>query len=169
MLSDDEMRFALDDARARHKELVELIYFIDKQALRLLGFYLTLGVASASTAVAGLSQTTPIPLPASFALGGAAFALLVGGFLCFIAMESADVNLPGRDAEFWIWANRPDIPRELIFKAYLDNLKQKTNANRQVNQAGAQALMHAKLCGVLTPAIAMLAGGVALLLEFLLP
>jgi hypothetical protein len=51
MLSGDDLKFAIEDARLRHEAVLKLIFFTDTQATSLLGLYISLGVACA-TAVA---------------------------------------------------------------------------------------------------------------------
>ncbi len=50
-LSDDQLKVAIDDARARQAALLQSIYFNDQQALRLLRLYVTLGLAAAAGAI----------------------------------------------------------------------------------------------------------------------
>lgn len=162
MLSNDDWKIALDDARKRHEALTALILFTDTQALNLLKLYLTLGIAAASGAFAGLTSLAVIPFAVSCALIGASLLMLIGSFFCFEAMATVNVSLPGRDAEFWLWAAREDVPREEAFRAYLENLIPKSTQNRNTNRETALALNRAKMCAVLTPLAMLLAGAVAI-------
>ena len=102
MLTADEMRFALDDARQRQAALLDLIYSIERQAGSLLSLYVTLGLASASAATAILLGTIKVPAAVGFGLLAAVVTLLIGSWFCFGAMKSALVGLPGRGADFWV-------------------------------------------------------------------
>jgi hypothetical protein len=163
MLSGDDWKVAIDDARTRHAALTNLIFFTDTQASGLLRLYLTIGAAAASGAVAGLTKSAPLPFATSWALIGLAAALLLGSWFCFRATETSVLSLPGRGAEFWTWAAREDVPRELVLKSYLDNLVPEIQINRKLNAVTAVALSHAKLCGMIAPGVALVAGGAALL------
>lgn len=163
MLSGDDWKLAIDDARTRHEAVTGLIFFTDTQAANLLRLYLTLGAAAASGAVAGLTKSAPLPFATSWALIGLAIALVLGSWFCFRATETSEISLPGRGAEFWIWAARDDVPRELVLKSYLDNLVPEIQLNRKLNATTAVALSRAKLCGMIAPGAALVAGGAALL------
>lgn len=163
MLDETDMRFAIDDARIRHRALIDLINGTSDQALKLLGMYVTLGLAAASGGVAGLSNATNIPAPVTIGLLCILIPLFVGSLFCFQTIKSAPVNLPGRDPEFWLWAARPDVKREMIFNAYLENLNEKVAANRKLNDETANALRNAKRCGVVSPIVAVLAGSATIL------
>ena len=165
MLDEADMRFAIDDARVRHKSLIDLINGTSDQALRLLGFYITLSLAAASTGVAGLSGTTAIPVAVTVGLLFTGLPLLMGSLFCFWTIKPSAISLPGRDPEFWLWAARSDITREASFAAYLENLKEKIADNRKLNDETSTMLARAKMCGLLTPAIALVSGGATLLLR----
>jgi len=164
MLDEAGMRFAIDDARVRHKALADLIYFLDQQALRLLGLYVSVGLAAAAAAITGFSSKSPITHAAGLALGAASICLSVGCLFCFWTMKPAAMSLPGRDAQFWLWANNDSVPHTEMFEQYLKNLDAKTTANLELNENSAIAFGRAKLCGVLAPLAALGVGVVALLL-----
>ena len=48
MLTSDEVRFAIEDARTRHAAIVDVIFKTDEAAMTLLTTYLTLALATAS-------------------------------------------------------------------------------------------------------------------------
>ena len=108
---------------------MSLVLFIDTQAMNLLRLYLTIGAAAASAAVAGLSNSAPIPFVTSWALLGVTAAMLLGSWFCFRAMQTSDISLPGRGSEFWVWASREDVTREAVFDSYLQNLVTETKFN----------------------------------------
>lgn len=144
---------ALDDVRARHQAVVDLIYFTDQQATTLLQLYVTVGLALATAAATALSGATPIPVAAGWGLLASVGALGLGCYFCLKATEARALNLPGRGAEFWIWASREDVSEEEAFSAYLKNLEAKQLSNNAVNAVTAGALKRAKRAGALTPAV----------------
>lgn len=165
MLTDENKWRALEDMRSRHRELIALIYLTDKQALSLLGLYLTTGIAAGSAAYAGLGVNAILPRAVAAALGGASLLLFIGSIFCFFAMRAADIGLPGRGPEFWTWADHADISFEIVFSAYLKNLEEKSTATRVLNTSMARILGYGKVCGLLAPIAAVLFGGAALWLK----
>jgi len=166
MLEKDDFRTIIEDARARHAAVVALIYFTDSQALSLLRLYVTLGIATASGAAAGLSQATLIPRPVGWALVATTIVLAAGAAFCIASMRSGAINLPGRGPEFWLWAQHPNLDRAAVLKAYLDNLSAKTETNKKLNAVNGRAYQYAKLCSVAVPLAALIAGGASLLWRF---
>jgi hypothetical protein len=165
MLDDAHMRFAIEDARVRHKAVIDLINASSDQAIRFLSLYVTLGLAAGSGAIALFARSTSIPTPVAFGLLCALAPLLAGCLFCFQTIKPAALTLPGRDPEFWLWAARDDVSQEQAFNAYLGNLNEKLAANRKLNEETATALTRAKSCGVLAVVVAVLAGGAAVLIS----
>lgn len=162
MLEKDDWKIALEDARARHGALVNLIYFTDAQAVNLLRLYVTIASASAAGSIASFAgNLSAMPLAVGWGLLVATILFVVGAYYCFLAMAPASINLPGRDAEFWIWAMRDDIDRIDVFREYLENLKAKTPRNQMVNIKGSSNLNHAKRLGMAAPLFALAVGGLA--------
>lgn len=93
---------------------------------------------------------------------GAALALIVGAAFCLRVLRGSNVNLPGRPASFWLWAMDPDVTRERLLTAYLENLSKKMQDNDEVNFAQASALKWAKRCGAAAPAAAIVFGLIGL-------
>lgn len=155
MLTADETRFALNDARQRQAALLELIYSIERQAGSLLSLYVTLGLASASAATAIILGTIEVPTAVGVGLLAALVMLLAGAWFCFGAMKSALVGLPGRGAEFWTWAHHPDNDFAKVAQQYLSVLQAKQDRDRKHNQATAKSLAWAKRMGILTPLAAL--------------
>ena len=162
MLNPDDWKVAIEDARTRHKAIVDLIYFTEQQAMGLLRLYITLAVAAASAAIAAWSKGSVVPPEVGVALATSSIILVLGSWYCFKAMETAEINMPGRDAEFWIWANHEDVPQYQILEKYLEELQEKHALNRGVNVSSARAFHNAKLTGVSVPIGALAAGLVAL-------
>lgn len=163
MLSDDDLPVAIGDARTRHAAVVDLIYFTDRQAMGLLSLYITLGVAAASGAVVAFGKQPLLPTAVGFGLGGATITLVIGAWFCFRAMKTETINLPGRGAEFWLWANHPKVDRRAAFVQYLQNLKDKHDQNNEINRRTSRYLRNAKLCGIGVPLAALASGAVPLL------
>ncbi len=67
-LEKDDFKTGIEDVRARHAAVVSLIYLADRQALQLLRSYVTLGIATASGAAAGLSGATMVPRAAGWGI-----------------------------------------------------------------------------------------------------
>jgi hypothetical protein len=57
MLTHEQWRFAIEDARARHEAILTLIYATDRQAMSMLSLYVTLGLATASVFVASIDPS----------------------------------------------------------------------------------------------------------------
>ncbi len=162
LLEKDDWKIALEDARVRHGSVVNLICFTDSQAVNLLRLYVTIASASAAGAITSFaSNISALPLAVGWGLAVATLAFVTASYFCFLAMTPASINLPGRDAEFWLWAMRSDVERTEVFKAYLTNLKEKTELNNSVNLSGSKHLTHAKQIGMAAPIFALVVGCVA--------
>lgn len=160
---ESEFRTIIEDARTRHAAVVTLMHSLDGQAIGLLRLYATLGIATASGALAGFgSSTIVIERPLAWGLASAAVVLVIGSASCFVCMRSTRINLPGRDPDFWQWAIRPDVERSLVLAKYLETLKEKAANNLRRNRLSSMALMVAKLCGVGAPLVALATGLAAL-------
>lgn len=162
MLADEDLKIAIDDARARHAAIVQLIYFTDSQAMSLLNYYTTIGVAAATGAVAALSTDTILPRAAGWALASAVPFSVAAALLCFFAMRTTRINLPGREADFWIWGMNPAIDRKRVFIEYLNNLKSKNELNTRTNERTGRTLRAAKISGIAIPLISLASGLFAL-------
>ncbi len=164
-LDKDDFRTILEDARARHAAVVALIYFNDTQAMNLLRLYLTVGVATLSGAIAALTKDTVIPIATGWALAATTGVMLFGSILCLLAMASGTINLPGRDADFWLWGLDPQVEKTDVLKRYLENLKEKAETNRGLTERSGIALKYAKYCVVAAIIAAACAGALALRLK----
>lgn len=161
----DDLRTMLDDLRARHGATVALLYFNDTQAMSLLRLFVTVGIATASGAAAGLSSAALVPRPMGYALAAATIIATAGSGFSLRAMTSAIINLPGRDPDFWQWARLPEVDRKDVAEAYLSNLAVKANLNNEVNLRSGAALDYAKRCALAAPIVALLAGIAALIFK----
>lgn len=160
-LADTEFRTVLEDARARHAAVVALIYATDTQGIGLLRLYVTLGIACASGTAAGLGPTPLFERPLAWAFAAAAITVVVGAGFCLRCLRATRVNLPGRDADFWLWAIKSEVGRPDILIRYLENLSDKGAANLDRNAYSADALKWAKRCGIAAPVVALVVGAAA--------
>ena len=71
-------------------------------------------------------------------------------------MEMASINLPGREADFWTWANGPLVTFDNAFDAYMQNLHAKDDMNYALNVRTANAIKLARRFGLAAPIIALL-------------
>lgn len=158
-IEDTEFRTIIEDARVRHAAGVALIMATDSQAMALMRLYVTVGIATASGAAAGLSTAaTFVPHAVGAALAAATLAVVAGAGFCLRTMGSGEINLPGRDPDFWQWARHPGVDRTSILSAYLSALENGARINSAMNQKGAFALKRAKLCALIAPLAALMAG-----------
>ncbi len=166
-LSPEDMRFAMNDARERHKGIVDLIYAGDRQALGVLQLYIALAVASLSgAAVILLSTANTLPRPLGFGLGGFAVMIAIGAVCALITMWPSRLRLSGRDPDFWEWASHPEVTPEQSFRAYLASTEENLAINRATNDRMARAMLSAKCAGAAAPIIGAACGTIALLLRF---
>lgn len=161
MLTDDTWKTAIEDARYRHNAVVQLVYAADNQALGLLRLFVTVGLAAAAGAASRITIADTFD-PLMWSLGAGATALGIAALYCLKAMASADINLPGRGAEFWLWAADIKGGQDEIFRQYLETLKEKHAVNNTLNERQTSALYWAKLGGALSPLVALLAAAFAL-------
>ncbi len=168
MLEKDDWKLALEDARHRHNAILGLIHAADNQALALMRLYMTLGSAAAAGAVSVFSLQPSVAVPVASALASAVGVLAYGAFKCFSVLDTASVNLPGRGAEFWLWAANERIERVEVFKNYLTTLSEKHRINNEVNDKQTASLRRAKLAGIFTPIAALIAGATAALAQYFL-
>ena len=166
MLSSEEWRFAIEDARARHEAIIALVYVGDQKALSLLSLYVTLGLAAASGFVAGTQLTTPLKNVLMLSSLGAALTFTLGAFFCLRALAPATINLPGRSADFWLWAAHPNVKSEEAYEEYLKTLKKKHPLNNALTDRTACALSIARRLGIAAPVVAIV---IAMATEVLSP
>ena len=158
MLNSDEMRFAIEDARTRHEAVVNLVNATDQQAIALLSLYVTLGLAVASGFIGSIVQPAIVPPDFAVPLFVATAGLVAGAFMCFKTVETSKINLPGRQADFWIWADTgTDVTQEYAYRKYLENLASKQALNNDLNARTAARLALARKIGVFTPFLASVA------------
>lgn len=148
----------MDDLRARHQAVVDLIYFTDHQATALLQLYVTVALAAGAGAITAFTGDQLLTKAAGWGLLLALAPLAVGCFYCLRASSTATLNLPGRGADFWKWASRDDVSEQEALRAYLDNLEAKQAANNQINGRTAGALRRAKQAGIAAAAVGVFAG-----------
>jgi hypothetical protein len=157
-LGNEDLRFAIEDARARQEASVALIYFNESQAMSLFSTYATVAIAAASGFAAGFSGAAFVPWPMALALLASAVALITGCYFCVIAMKPADICLPGRDADFWIWATSDDRSMKAIAGKYIHSLDESNKVNDVILEKSSAGLKKAKWLGLLAPLAAILVG-----------
>lgn len=151
-LAPDDMRFALNDARERHKATIDLICGIDRQALSFLQLYVTLsGAALSGAGVILLSSGSSYPRALGIGLLAFAAPIVLGAVLSIITIWPRDINLPGRDPDFWQWANGDLVATEHAYRQYLDNLAVKAKQNISLNSRLSNLMLTAKIAGVTAP------------------
>lgn len=152
-------RVIIEDVRLRHAGVVALIMAMDTRAMALLRVYVTIAVAAAAGSVGLLLSPTPsLPAPVGWALLAVVICLGVGSYLCFRVMRTTPISIPGRKADFWLWALRPDVTVAIALQAYLDNVQLKSDQNDALNAQMTRTFNRAKLAGMLSPVAAVLAG-----------
>ncbi len=156
MLNEEQKRFAIEDARTRQGAIVALILATDQQAIALLSLYVTLGLATTSAMIGGLSSPTFLPPGLILPLLAATIMFLVGAYYCFRTIATATISNPGREPNFWLWAARDDITADAAFAAYLENLQVKYDHNFALNERNAQRAKRAKQMGIAAPLAAIL-------------
>lgn len=166
MLEKDELKIAVEDARARQAALVQLVYFIDTQAMNFLRTYITIqaGTVSAIAIAAGSSWSFKVPLIGS--LLGLLVSTLIGSFYCFHTMRTVSITLPGRGPEFWKWGLDDEVPHDDVAVAYMDSLEETMTKNRAINEASSKALEKAKLFGMLSAFVGLGGGLVAVAIQY---
>jgi hypothetical protein len=162
-MSEDDLKIAIDDARHRHLALVNLILFTDQKAMAVFRLYVTIGIAAAAAGIAGFFRDDHLLVFARWSLLASAVTLALGAYFCFKAMSRANINLPGRGAEFWQWALDDRVSLRDAVTAYLKELESRQTSNRALNERTAAELDRAVKMGISTPAVAVVVGLLALL------
>lgn len=152
MLALEDLRFACDDARKLLDATVRLIGDQDRQAMGFMQLYVALSAGAWSGGAAILWSGT-FPKPVGAALIAFALVLSFGALACLRATWASDLALPGREPDFWTWAERADVSAELSYRNYLAAAAKMINDNRDLNITLSNWLRIAKICGVIaTPA-----------------
>lgn len=79
--------------------------------------------------------------------------LVWASWQCFRALEVGDIDLPGRDAEFWLANADSGNDRPTISRRYLEVFKERHQTNRSVSERQTRALRRAKLGGIIATLI----------------
>ncbi|WP_376709095.1 hypothetical protein [Pseudochrobactrum lubricantis] len=144
-----DMKIILDDVRSRDAALLTMLLATDRQAMALFRVYVTLTVALASAALAGMIGAAPyLGVWVVIAAGTMAGCLTLACWYCIQAIKTATVALPGKGAEFWQWASRDDVTEEAVIAAYLEQSLNGQDNNFAVNQQSSSYLRMAKRLGV---------------------
>ncbi|MCQ1778231.1 hypothetical protein NOJ05_13570 [Neorhizobium galegae] len=147
----EDFKLALDDVRARHLALVNLILFTDQKAMAVFRLYVTIGIAAGAAAAASFFRDDGLLIFARWSMALTAIWLALGAFFCFRAMSRGSINLPGRGPEFWAWAMDPRVETRAVIDAYLAELAERQAINRRLNERTALFLDIAVTMGIATP------------------
>ncbi|QRG07920.1 hypothetical protein EZH22_06020 [Xanthobacter dioxanivorans] len=161
MRVDQLLDAAVEDARERHKAVIELIRFTDQQAISLLNFHAALGVALVSGAAACLGKDPLVPAFVGIAFGAGAICFIAGAWCALKVQASATISLPGREPKFWIWAAHGEIGNDLVFEEYMNSLARGQIKNDEANIYGVKWLKRARACVFAAPIAAISASGAA--------
>jgi len=80
---------------------------------------------------------------------------MAGSYWCFKTMDTTPISLPGRKADFWLWALDPQIATVDALRAYLENLQTKTAQNDALNADIVVIMRRAKVAGMCAPLAAI--------------
>ena len=151
MLNDEQLQFAVEDARTRHEAVVNLIYQTDQKAVSLLSLYVTLALATASGFVGSILATPVVPSGFAVPLFVATLGFVLGAYMCFRTLQASKINLPGRQAKFWLWAMHENVTPAHAFQSYLENLQSKSDQNNALNLKTSKSLRWAHRLGIARP------------------
>lgn len=155
-VSDIDPKLAYDDVRARLAAMVNLILFQEQQAMALFRLYVTVGIALATVLSGAFLTAEPEALlPSRWGIATAGILIVIGAFACMMAMRPGDVALPGRGADFWLWALDGGTSDE-VSVAYMQAQIERFASNRRLNQRNDRWLRWAKGMGLLAPIAAAL-------------
>lgn len=140
----DIEKLAIDDARQRHKALIDLVLSTDRQAMTLFSFCGSICAASGSGMVAIAFGSSNVPSSAGVVLLVICVGFAIAATLCLQVMKLAPIFLPGRDPDFWEWAIDNNMDGAEIAKAYLASIAKRIEENRSVNRAMAMNLNRAR-------------------------
>ncbi|MDP3410179.1 hypothetical protein [Bosea sp. (in: a-proteobacteria)] len=124
----DLAKFALDDVRQRQKAILDLVYAIDRQAMTLLGFSVTLSVATGSGAfiIGGKvfieGDHRPFMVSAFFALMTLAVGFIAVACWCLAVMKSRNLDFAGRNSTFWLQVFREGWDEAWLIQEYLNQV-----------------------------------------------
>lgn len=158
MQSDENLRFAIEDARTNQQNLLELIHLNDSKAMTLLSVCAPLGAATASGAGLGLFGGSSVLNDAlSWGLVAATLFIFVSCAFCFRAMGFARVWIPGREPKFWIAAiNHDSASFKQITLSALKKMEREIEINAQHNAKASLALRRARAT-IMTMPLALIA------------
>ena len=122
MFDNDDWKLAIEDTRFRQNAIVALIYSSNNQALGLLRLFSVIALATATGAVTSLAAGEFSPA-VGWELLSLTLVLVWSSWQCFRALEVGDIDLPGRDAEFWLLAADSGNDRPTFSRHYLEVLR----------------------------------------------
>jgi hypothetical protein len=160
MLDKDELKIAIEDARARQAAVIQLQYFLDTQAMNFLRMFITIQAAlvTATVAIWGGQDWTQFKAVLVGSSIGVFFALIVGTGYCFRVMRTMQVTLPGRDPNFWLWGLDKTVTHDEVAVGYMQDIEQATITHSEANEQSAHAFKLVKIWGVSAPFFGVLGG-----------
>ncbi|MDR6635806.1 hypothetical protein J2X72_004620 [Phyllobacterium sp. 1468] len=159
MFENDDWKLAIEDTRFRQNAIVALISSGNNQALGLLRLFSVIALATATGAVTSLAAGEFSPT-VGWELASLTLVLVWSSWQCFQALEVGDIDLPGRNAEFWLLAADNENDRPTFSRQYLEIFKERYRTNHRVSERQARALRKAKLGGIIAPLIGIAVGAV---------
>lgn len=166
MLTTEDRRFAVDDARRKHQAIVDLIAAGDRQAIGFLQLYIALAVAALSSGAAALlSQAVAVPRPISVGLIGFGLTIALAALATLVVLWPSNIRLAGREPEFWEWAEQNQVSMDQTLRAYLVQIGEDIAINRRTNARMGRAMLLAKCLGAMAPVIGAISGEAAILLR----
>ncbi len=151
----------MNDLRARHQAVIDLICFNDQRATEFLRLYVTVALAAGAGAISAFAGDQLLTKATGWGLLASLIPLAAGCFYCLEASKSAVLNLPGRGAEFWKWAGGDEVSEQAVIQAYLENLEAKQKANNEINYRSARDLAQAKQAGIVAAMVGLVVGLIA--------
>jgi hypothetical protein len=153
---------ALQDVGRYQEQLFRLIIHNDDRALRVLSLYGTL-IGAIVTAGFALRQAQVLGPYVFVFLTAVGVTLLIGCYFAYLAAWTADLYLPGRKPEFWIWALQYTQNVDEAVKAYLTQAGPMIIRNEQISNRAVRRLGLSYVCGL----AALPIGGAASLFAYL--
>jgi len=158
----DTTKLALDDVRNHMKGLLDAVLSADRQAMTLMGYYLSIAAGCGGGLIASSSTNARVPVAGVLALIAILSCVLAGAACCLIAMRRSRISMPGREAGFWVWAGRPDVDAQSVYEAYLERAQEGLDLLKATNSYMACWLERARWCGFCTPFVALILAAFAL-------
>lgn len=154
-MAEVDLKTVLDDTRARHQALTNLILYTDRQATLLFRTFITVTLATSAAAASVLLSPAWEYLGAwRWGLVGLAASFGIGCVACLRAMAPAGIGLTGHGADFWLWATKDGKLNDRTLSEYLTRTKDAQEQDLATNEKAGKALNWAKRLALGSPLIA---------------